>query len=292
MRSREVSGTVRRGEMGVAAALVRAEPWDGFSHAAGSAVSTLTDETGFFGGLRPLPLRYDLSVKLGDDVLVYRGLAGRYFDPWIEDPSFPYPRAWPGRLNVLLAAPLPENHSVAFYASGDGVYGVTGDLATGLSVLTNEYTGPAIVHAIAYESAGGLKTAMAYGRAEVIVGGGRTRLVTMELLPIERFGKPQFEVKAPPGFAAAAVDIYLGFSTTSGALYASVPLGQTMTLPLVPGAGYTYRVVATSAAGAVSDTGESGFDLLREDPIEIELPDVPSVLFPVDGETRGVGDSL
>jgi hypothetical protein len=172
------------------------------------------------------------------------------------------------------------------------VYGVTGDLATGLSVLTNEYTGPAIVHAIAYESAGGLKTAMAYGRAEVIVGGGRTRLVTMELLPIERFGKPQFEVKAPPGFAAAAVDIYLGFSTTSGALYASVPLGQTMTLPLVPGAGYTYRVVATSAAGAVSDTGESGFDLLREDPIEIELPDVPSVLFPVDGETRGVGDSL
>ena len=93
-RAREVVGIVRRGEDVVPGAFVRAEPASVFPPGAPSATvaTTITNEVGFFGGLRTTPLRYDLSVKLDragspdPDLLVYRGLGWRYVEPSIEGP--------------------------------------------------------------------------------------------------------------------------------------------------------------------------------------------------------------
>ncbi len=296
-RAREVFGVVRRGEDVVPGAIVRAEPSSGLAPGAPSetAATTITNGVGFFDGLRTTPLRYDLSVKLDregspdPDLLVYRGLGGRYIEPSIEGPRT-FTRAWTSRVDVRLDRAVPAGHSVAFFASGDGVYGVTGDLESGLTVLGRAYALDATLHVVEFETAGGLVKATAYGTAGVPVDAGVVRLVTIALQPIPFFVEPKLTVKAPAGFAPSAIDVRFGFTRTSDALLASIPIGSSRSLPIIPNAGYTYRVTATTD-GVVSDSGENGFDVL--DPVtEIELPAPPTVTSPLEGETRGAGEML
>lgn len=297
-RAREVFGVVRRGEDLVSGALVRAEPsFDASSGEPNALVATtVTNEVGFFDGLRTAPLRYDLSIKLDranasdSDVLVYRGLGWRYLEPSIEGPRT-FTRAWTSRVDVRLDKPVPDGCSIAFFASGDGVYGVTGDLASGLTVLGNTYALNATLHVVEFEAAGGFEKATAYGTSVVSVDAGAVRLATFTLQPIAEtsFIEPKFVVKAPAGFAPSTIDVTFGFSRTSDALLASIPIGSTKRLPLIPNAGYTYRVTAT-ADGAVSDTGERFFDANQL--TEIELPAPPIGASPLDGEALGAGETL
>ena len=295
-RAREVVGYVRRGEDVVPGALVRVEPASAFPPGAPSATvaTTITNGAGFFDGLRTTPLRYDLSVKLdregspGPDLLLYRGLGARYVEPSIEGPRT-FARAWTSRVDVRLDRAVPAGHSVAFFASGDGVYGVTGDLESGLTVLGRAYAMDATLHVVELETAGGFAKATAYGTTVVPVDAGTTRLATIALQPISNFVESKFTVKAPVGFAPSAIEVRFGFTRTSDALLVSIPIGSSRSMPMIPNAGFTYRVTAT-AEGVVSDTGERGFDVDRL--TEIELPAPPSVTSPLEGETRGAGEML
>ncbi len=289
MRAREVVGYVRRGEDPVAGAIVRVAPSDGFAASGATVASTLTDAGGFFGGLRPVALRYDLAAKLGDDLLFYTGLGGRYIEPALEGPRTTA-RAFTGRVDIHLDRAVPEGHSVAFFANGDGVLGVTGDLASGLSVRQQRYTTEASIHVIEYETAGGFEKATAYGKIDIALDAGVVRLATVTLQPIPYFVEPQFAVTAPSAFAPANVDVYFGFSRTSDGLLAAVPVGTSKKLPIIPNAGYTYRARST-VDGVVSDTGEISFDVLL--PLTaIELPEPPTAMSPIEGETRAAGESL
>jgi len=295
-RAREVVGIVRRGEDVVPGAFVRAEPASVFPPGAPSATvaTTITNEVGFFGGLRTTPLRYDLSVKLDragspdPDLLVYRGLGWRYVEPSIEGPRT-FARAWRSRVDVRLDRAVPAGHSLAFFASGDGVYGVTGDLASGLTVLGRAYAMDATIHVVEFETAGGFEKATAYGTTVVPVDAGTARLATIALQPISHFVESKLTVKAPAGVAPSAIDVRFSFSRTSNALLVSLPLGSSIRMPMIPNAAYTYRVTAT-AEGVVSDTGERGFDV--DVLTEIELPAPPTATSPLEGETRGAGEML
>jgi hypothetical protein len=296
LRAREVRGLVRRGEDVVPGATVRVESTAGFETGKVAApASTVTDAVGVFGGLRTVALRYDLLVKLDrpgaseHDVMLYRGLGGRYIEPSIEGPRT-FARAWTSRVDVALDRAVPTGHSLAFFASGDGVYSVMGDLTSGLSVLTGGYSNRATVHVLEYETAGGFEKATSYGKAEVGLDAGSARRIDVALEPITKFVEPKFAVTAPAGFVSSTVEIRFGFTRTSDGLLASVPVGSSKPLPIIPNAGYTYQVTAT-AGGAVSDTGETGFDVLA--PLTaIELPDPPIVAAPLDGEARAVGETL
>ncbi|HVH41493.1 MAG TPA: hypothetical protein VM925_04090 [Labilithrix sp.] len=290
-RAREVTGVVRRGEGVVAGAFVRVDPWADLPNTHPSNVSSaVSDDVGVFT-LRLAPLRYDLSVRFDDNVLVFRGLGARYFDPSIEGTS-PLPgRAWTGRVDVRLERPVADGHTLAFFASGDGVFGVTGDLETGLSVLVRSYTTPAKLHVVEYETTGGLEKATAYGKTEVIVDAGVVRLATFPLAPITTFAEPRFVATAPPGLAPATVDVIIGFTRTSDARLATLPIGVSRKLPIIPDAGYTCRARGTGPDGAVSDTGETGFDVYRAE-TAIELPSPPVARWPLDGETRGPAEML
>lgn len=290
LRAREVVGVVRRGEDLVPGAIVRVDPSPGFAGASSAAaVSTITDAAGFFGGLRPIALRYDLSTRLGDDFLYYRGLAGRYVEPSLEGPRT-FARAYSARVDLRLDRAIPEGHSVAFFASGDGVLSVSGDLATGLSVLQRKYTTTTTIHVLEYETSGGFEKATAYAKADLVLDAGLPRIASASLQPIPFFVEPKLVVSAPPGLAPSAVEIRFGFTRTSDGILTTVPVGATPKIPIIPNAAYTYRARAT-LDGAVSDTGEIGFDVLLPE-TEVELPELPSAASPLEGEARGPGETL
>lgn len=290
MRAREVGGFVRRGEDFVAGALVRVEPSPGFAAGKGTGpLTTLTNVTGFFGGLRPVALRYDLSARLGEDLLYYRNVAGRYIEPSLEGPRV-FSRAYTARADVRLDRAVPEDRSLAFFVTGAGVLTVSGDLSSGLSVLQQKYTSRATIHVVEYETSGGFEKTSAYGKADVTLDAGAVRLASVVLEPIPFVMEPGFSIAAPPGFAPTEVEVRLAFMRTSDALLTRVPVGSTRSIPAIPNASYTYRVAAT-LDGAVSDTGENLFNPAQ--PVtEIELPAPPIAASPVDGEIRGAGETL
>lgn len=295
-RARELFGVVRRGEDVVGGAMVRAEPSPEFaSGRAAAPATTVTNAAGVFNGLLTVSLRYDLLVKLDRpgtpdaDVLVFRGLAGRYVEPSLEGP-LAAARAFTARVDVALDRAVPEGRSLAFFASGVGIQGVTGDLATGLTVLSGSYAAPATLHVVEYETAGGLAKATAYGTVSVRADAGVARFATIPLQPIPFFVEPTLTAKAPAGASPVTIDVGFSFSRTSGGALASIPAGGSASLPIIPNAGYTYRGRATKD-GASLDTGEIAFDVLLPT-TEIELPSPPAVLSPRGGEARGVGESL
>lgn len=297
VRGREVAGTVWRGEQVVPGALVRITPWDGFPAGESAGVaSTTTDAAGFFGGLRPAGLRYDLAVAFGADasgtadVLAYRGVGFRWVEPSIEVAPRAAPRSWSGRFDVQLEAKLPDGQALAFFASGDGVFGVSGEASTGLSVATRDYTARATIHAIAYERGADLSTAKAYGKADVVSDAGVRRIASLRLEPISVFVEPRFVVTAPPGFSPSTIDVVIGYSRTSDARLATVPLGAAARLPVVPNAQYMVHVRAEHG-GAVSDSGDVGFDAYAKE-IAIDLPRPPTTDSPGAGEALGPGERL
>ena len=289
-RSREIAGLVRRGEDLVPGAIVRVDPSPDFAGIKStSTISAITDAVGFFGGLRSVALRYDLSVKLGEDLLFYRSVATRYLEPSLEGP-LAFSRAYASRVDLRLDRAIPEGRSVAFFTNGEGVLTVSGDVARGLSVLHQEYTNPAVIHVVEYETSGGFEKATAYGKADVVLDPGRVRLASVVLEPVTKFMEPAFSVAGPPGAANATIEIRLSFSRTSDALLTTVSPGTPRKLPVIPNAGYTYRARA-ALDGATVHSGEAFFDPFQ--PVtEIELPAPPLVISPADGEARGAGEEL
>lgn len=293
-RWREVAGIVRRGDEGVAHALVRVEPSADFPASSAGAgaipLTALTDNVGFFGGLRNVGFRYDIGAKLDRDIVFYRGVLGRYIEPSVESDEQPFSRAWRARVSASLEAPLPPGQSLAFFASGDGVFGVTGDLQSGLSLIVRDFTMPATLHTVAYETAGGLEKATAYAKTSLIANVAKPQLVTIRLGPLPAEVSPEFVVNAPSGFVPDGdVDVLIGFTRTSYARLATVPIGGTKSLPIIPDAGYTYRTRA-KRGDELADSGETGFDVYKV--TTVELPAPPIAVAPAEGETRGAGEFL
>lgn len=292
-RGREAVGRVWRGEELVAGALVRVDRAAFGSASAGLPLTTVTDAVGFFSGLRATPFRYDLSVLLGQTLIVYRDVTARYTEPSIESDrgSVWSGRAWTSHVDVGFDRPLAAGHSVAFFSSGAGIYSVRGDAASGLSVLTDKYTTNATLHAVEYETAGGLAKATAFARVSVDVDAGEGRFARFVFSPVTRFFTPKFSGKLPAGFTNASVDVILSFSATSDARLVTVPLNEAASFPYIVDVGYTYRARATRQDGAVSDSGETGFSA-DKDETEVELPELPEAVTPAFGETRGAGELL
>lgn len=291
-RWRDVVGIVRRGESGVAGAIVRIEPTEGFlGERGGRVASTMTDGAGFFGPLSSAALRYDISVRAGDDVLVYRGAAGRYLEPFFEASSSTPARSWLGRLDVQLEQPLPEGRAVTFFATGKAL-AVVGDLERGIGLVGSDYTFPATVHAVVYEKDGDLSTASAYGKVDVIANPDVPQLARLSFEPIKEFRETKVTVSAPGGYTPRLAEVLVGYSRTSYAPLATIPIGVTRRLPVIPNHGYhAYRVRASLPDGAVSDSGEKFFDIFSSEN-KIELPLVPRADAPSAGASLASSDRL
>ena len=298
-RARDVSGIVRRGEDPVVGASVRVAPSPHSSTLRDAPpVDTNTDVAGFFRVAGGVPALYDLTFKLPngvnrrDDLLVYRDVAARYLEPQLEVPGRTLARSWIGRVDPRFDTPVAEGLAILFLASGEGIAGSTGDLASGLSVHMASFTRKATIHAIAYTPALGLNSATGYGSADVTSDAGATKVVNLHLDPItaER-PTPTFELDAPPpGFVPGNIDVRIGVGRTSDALLVSIPWGTRVSLAPIPNQGFTYQVRATRADGAIADSGETGFDIGGLSKVKLVPP--PEVIGPEAGATIGAGDLL
>lgn len=296
-RTREVSGVVRRGEDVVPGAAVRIDPSPGFASAAEAQVAkAVTDAAGSFTGLRTVAFRYDLFVNLGasssgnDDVMVFRELASRHVEPSLEGAQT-FARAWTARVAVSLARPVAPGQALAFYVSGDPLYTAQAASGNEVTLLTRDYSSAGTLRVVEYDPAGGLETATAYGKADFQSIAGTTVPVPVELTPIDRVAEPKFTVVGPAGFDAKAIEIRFAFSRTSGGVLATIPLGTSRPLHIIPDCPYTYRVVATNGA-VTSDTGEVGFDILETASNLVVVSAPPTIVGPAAGESRAVGESL
>lgn len=295
-RAREVSGIVRRGEDPVVGAGVRIRP-SALISSEGGPLDTNTDVAGFYRVPGAVASLYDISFKLPngqngrDDILLYRGVAGRYLEPQLDVPVRGFARSWIGKVDVRFDVPVPAGHAVLFLANGTGVAGVTGDSEKGLEVYTASYTSTATLHAIEYEVAAGLVSASAYAKADVVCDAGTVKVVTLHLDPIpEKRATPKFELDAPPGFVPGPVEVRINVGRSNDAPLVSIPWGSEVSLPPIPNVGFNYLLRATRADGAVSDSGESGFDIYGTTKIKLVAP--PDVVGPASGATFGAGELL
>lgn len=273
---REVAGILRRGENGVAGAIVHVESSEGFvGEKNGVVAATVTDPAGFFGPLGHVSLRYDISFRAQDDVLVYRGVAGRYLQPSLETTSPGLTRSWIAPIHVQFDRPVPEDQALTFFATGTAV-DIAGDLERGLSLIGNDFTFPATIHAVLHDKKGDLTTATAYAKADVVANTRSLQLVRLRLEPIKEFKETKITVASmPQGFTPEGAEILVGYSRTSYRHFTTMPIGVTKKLPVLPDhTYYGYRVRASSPDGAISDSGERGFDVFSVDN-KIELPAVP-----------------
>lgn len=295
-RARDVAGVVRRGEDPVVGAGVRVTPAIG---SPASPVDTNTDVAGFFRS-GAAPSLYDLTFKLPngangrDDLLVYRGVANRYLEPQLDLPTRTLGRSWIGKVDVRFDVPLPAGQAVLFLAGGDGVLGVTGDPSTGLAVHTASFTKKATLHAIAYDASVGPSSASAYGQAEVISDAGTVKVVTFHLDPIagER-RSPTFELESiPPGFVPQSIEIRISASRSSDAVLVSIPWGTPASIAPIPNMLFSHELRATRADGAVSDSGQTVFDVASTKPNRLTLVAPPDVTGPEPGATIGAGEMV
>ncbi len=293
-RSREVAGIVYRGLDGVPGAAVRLEGWAPLNPTWPRS-DTVTDVVGFYGTLRSAPLRYDLSitypVRAGgrQDVLVYRGAKSRYLEPSIEVSPRGIPRSWAGKIDLRLDAPIPNHHSLVFFASGEGVFGVTGEIATGLMVRTRDFVSPATIHVVEIDSAKGLAGAVAYGKVDVVSDVSTERFAQVRLEPLTATAEPTFAADLPAGFVPGTIEVRIGYSQTSDAVLVSIPVGTKIRFPVIPNAGYTYQLRARRGE-EVSDSGEVGFDIFGSTTITMPAP--PTAIEPADGALLAPGAPL
>lgn len=282
-RAREIAGTARRGEDGVNGAQLHVSP----SPILPSDVGALTtdyscDQVGFYRVPGNIAARYDLMVKLPngvggrDDILQYLGVAARGVDPQIEVPGRTLPRSWQGHVDVRFDAPIAAGHTVLFLASGNNVFGVTGDLSTGLAVHTLDFTEAATLHAVEYDPVKGLVSASKYGKMDVLSDSANPKVITMHLDPITGTATPKFTLSAPDGFTPNTIDVRVSTTRTSDALLVSIPYGQVVTLPVIPNLNYTYELTAKRLDGATSDSGETFLDVYGTTAITLPEPPVVS----------------
>jgi hypothetical protein len=283
---RDINGVIWQGDNGVAGAVIAVDT------RTGAPAQTISSANGYFGPIKDVAVNYDLTARVGKDVIAIRGMTTRYPAPSLDLPAHAPAAAWVKRINLQLAAPLPEGHAVAFFVTGGNSYGAVGDLEHGVSIVDKDYAGGVTIHAVEYEKGKDLSTASAYGKADAFVSAATPQLVSLRLDPITSFPETLVTASLPPGMSADTAEITINYSRSSSAVLTTMKLGEKRKLPLIPNVGsYAYRIRASSPDGATSDSGQQFLNVYAPE-TKAELVAPPVVDSPADGASMAVTDPL
>ncbi len=236
--------------------------------------SVTTDAAGFYL-FDYAPFRYDVSARLAQDVVVFRGAASRFLDLAVEREVAP--RAWTGKITLTVPGAPHPGHALAAFASGD-VLGLTGAIGSALTVSSKSFDITGKIHVVEYPIEGGLAAAVAKGSVDLRVQGNGSVALSVPLSPVERAENASFFAEPPPGFVPEEAELILDFGTRfSEATAGRVRLGQRIALPIMEDGNWTVRVRATRD-GAVASSGRVPF-APRED-ITLTLFDAPVAVAP------------
>ncbi len=237
-------------------------------------MSATTDDSGLYR-FGAAPFRYDISARLDQDVIAFRGAASRFLDLAVER-DVPL-RAWTARVAVNApGAPRPGNALAAFF-TGD-IVGASGSVGQGLVLSSRSFDIVAKVHVVEYPVAVGVAGAVAKGSADVRVQGGGSVSVDVKLDPVEQTQDASFVAALPPGFVADEAEVILDFGTRlSEQLARRAPLGTRIALPVMADAKWTVRLRATKD-GAVASSGRVPF--APQEDVALTLFDAPAAVAP------------
>lgn len=296
-RERSILGVVRSGDERVASALVYLSPGATLGEAGGIAPlesdrTQTTDVSGryFF---RVAPMRYDLTIRTAEEVLLYRDVGARVIEPSLAWQA--PPRVFTCRLEAAFTQPVPAGTTVEYFLSGESAVSITGGGPIGLGPLAASfrvYSSILTVHAVAHPTGEGLAHATAYGRADVRVRDGASFAFPLELVPID--AKPattEMVVAAPPGVAVpfVEVEVDLGLRTSARPVTTVAP-GASLTVSPIPGARWIVHAHASTPEGE-TDSGRRFFDPFAET-TRLALPAFATMEGPADGADLDADDAL
>ena len=219
---------------------------------------TTTDLDGHYQLLNGAFL-YDLSVRKDREVVVFRGLARRNFDPSLgRDAEL---RGFTSRISAATDPPPAPGNAIAFLVGGADARALSGDQGSLLATF-RRFDTAITLRAIEYVASSGLAAAVRAGKVDVLVhdGGAATAVVPTALASAEHAIEVRFIAAAPAGFALSMVDVMMDFGLRTAARpVASVAAGTPLRIAVVADARYFARVRALHA-GVVSDSGFQPFD--------------------------------
>lgn len=268
--ARQIQGVVLLGTEPVTNASIRLEPssgtpWEVRLSGEPDPFLVSTDLGGHYR-FASGPIPYDLAVRKDREVVVFRGLSHRFFDPSLGHDATV--RGFTGAIAATTdPAPAPGN-AVAFMIEGENARALSGD-AGSLVATFRRFDTIVTLRAIEYvpspagaPAAGGLAGAVRSGKVNVLVhdGGAAVAVVPTVHETAATVNDIRFIVRPPAGFALTAVEVVMDFGLrTAARTVATVAAGTPLRLAIVAEARYFARVRA-ARDGATSDSGLQAFD--------------------------------
>jgi hypothetical protein len=271
--ARQLAGRVLAGTEPVAGALVHVDPAPGYA-----ADETLAERVGDagvqFGRTTPTnaageyrlqfaPFVYDLSVRHERELVVFRGVAVRFFNA-----SLPVEAPVSGFTATVVPTtdpPTKAGNAVAYFVSGADARTIGADAGPSApgarEVRFRQFDSTITLHAVEYVAARGPAAAVAEGRLDVRVHQGTvvTPIVPMTLVA-DTAKVTKFDAPPPAGFTLAPFDVEMDLGLrTSAVRVASVEPGAPLEIALVKDARYAVRARATQGS-AVSESGRMFFN--------------------------------
>lgn len=280
--ARQIAGRVHRGSAMAYGVVVRrhASPTSAEAQTFVPGEATVTDAFGFYQ-FSQAPGRYDLSMRRDREVVVYRDLGFRYVEPSFGDDAIP--SAWSAELALTVEPAPTADRRLSFFASGQDVVGISGDLEAGLRLAIRQFSLPALpgqtpptVHVVEHPAGASVGAATAYGRVEVVASAGKITPATVRLTPIAQSNAGVVDVEAPPGFSVPEVEVSMHFGLRAEAhVVGKVAPGGAVSAAPVPNAIYVVHARG-SRGDAVSDSGQIGWDPLAKRTV-VKLPEPPAL---------------
>jgi len=263
--ARQVEGRVLRGTEIVAGAVVRlqaASDFGSYDRLDAAGVGGWQTSTGQGGKYHVTngPFFYDLSIRKDREVVVFRGLANRYFEPPLgaDAPLRGYSATVAA---TTMPAPAAGN-ALAYFVSEPESRTVSADGSTLVATFRN-FDSRVRLHAIEYVASAGLASARRWGYVDVPVtsGGATSALVFMNTIGLaDDAGANEsndlvIDAVPPPGFTVSSIDLGMDLGLRTSAQVIGHPTsGKPFHVDIVRTARYFVRVIGKQGA-AISDSG-------------------------------------
>jgi hypothetical protein len=279
--AREALGRMRFGSEWAEGAFVRMAPSpdlvgsEDYRQAPAYPTTAVTDAAGFYR-FTSAPFRYDLTVRAGRDVTLFRGLYARYVEPSLGDDA--PTRAFHAHVDVTIDPPVPPGQALAFFATGPLAVRASGDPTRGVDVEIREIAADVGLQVLRYPE-GNLAAATAYGATDVHVAAGMTVAAHVELEPTPAPATFEIDADAPRGTVLGSAEVLVdtGLRTNLRSVTRAL-VGDAVSVVPFPGARWWIRVRG-EIGGAVTDSGYVAFDPNVKS-VKPKLPEAPELLAP------------
>ena len=268
--ARQISGRVLHGTEVVAGANVKIEPVGGFAAydhlaAAGTAGYQTSTDLGGKYYITNGPFFYDLSVRKDREVVVFRALANRYFEPPLGTDA-PL-RGYTAHIAPSTMPPAAAGNAVAYFVAGNQARTVVPD-GSSLVATFRDFASRVNLHAVEYVASKGLTSAVRWGFADIPVTAGTATpaLVYMNEIPLATDGGATdaadvlINAVPPPGFTVSSIELVMDLGLRTSAQVVT-PLENNVPMPVQIVRPARYFVHAIAKRGeATADSGLQYFN--------------------------------